>query len=153
MVPLAPNSRLCVVLTSASRFATVWAWAERPSARQQTRRIGPNVIWRLFLISDRSSESPWVRIASSVQAWVEDVLIGSRRPISRLACVGRLLLAIALRSSYGFASHPCTLEAMRTQGRFLFFQGVAMRHGEFLQTNYATTQSEECKIFLVWLCG
>src|SRR5262245_55489622 len=47
---------LCVVLISASCLSAVWAWAEIPSARQQTKRRRPRAIWRLFFITDRSSE-------------------------------------------------------------------------------------------------
>src|SRR5262245_65814366 len=81
---------LCVVLISASCLSAVWAWAEIPSARQQTKRRGPRANWRLFLITDSSS---------------------------------------------------------------FILSGVAMRHRELLPTNYATAQSEECKIMLQWIRG
>src|SRR5262245_66039609 len=39
----------------------VWAWAGKPSAMQQTKRRGPNIIWHLFFISDHS----WERVGQT----------------------------------------------------------------------------------------
>src|SRR6266508_1950417 len=47
----------------------------------------------------------------------------SRRAI--IACDPAHPASSALRASDGSSNHDCALEAMRTQGRFSFFQGVA----------------------------
>src|SRR5215831_7250910 len=115
---------LCVVLISASCLSAVWAWAEIPSARQQTKRRGPRAIWRLFLITDRSSER--VGQTGSLPGFPE-----RRRRKSQ----GKLPVCPTLAP------------------RLSFFQASQCDIRELLPTNYATAQSEECKILLRWIRG